>query len=187
MSHINLQLPLDKNLMHELKVGQWVYLSGSMVTARDAALRKINDLISENKKPSVDFAGQLIYFVGPTPPAEGEAIGSAGPTTSNRMESYMTALLEAGAVGFMGKGPLSSGAVSEVQRQGALYLAAVGGAGAFYGSKIKGAALLAFEELGPEAIYSLHVEAFPAVVAIDLHGGNLFEEGPKAYVKKEEA
>ncbi len=187
MSHINLQLPLDKNILHELKVGQWIYLSGSLVTARDAALRKINDFIAETKKPPVDFAGQLLYFVGPTPPAAGEAIGSAGPTTSNRMESFMPALLESGVVGFMGKGPLSSGAVAEVQRHGALYLAAVGGAGAYYGSKIKGAALLAFEELGPEAIYSLHVENFPAVVALDLHGGNLFEEGPKAYVKHEEA
>lgn len=187
MSYIDLALPIDKNKMQELKVGQWINLSGTLVTARDAALRKINDLIDEGKQPPVDFSSQLIYFVGPTPPADGEAIGSAGPTTSKRMEHYMAALFNTGIIGVMGKGPLSKSAVAQVQHHGAIYLAAAGGAGAYYGSKIKGAAIEAFEELGPEAIYTMHVEKFPAVVAIDLHGNNLFEEGPKAYVKTEDS
>jgi len=185
MSRLEIKLPLDKNLLHELKVGQWIELSGSLLTARDAALKKINELIEEGKQPPVDFSGHLIYFVGPTPPAEGEAIGSAGPTTSKRMEQHMTALFKSGIIGVMGKGPLSKSAVSEIQRHGAVYLAATGGAGAYYGSKIKGAAVEAYEELGPEAIYSMHVEKFPAVVAVDLHGGNLFEEGPKAYLRED--
>lgn len=176
-----LHLPLDPKAVDELAIGQWVNLSGSLITARDAALRRIYNLLLEYKKPPVDLRDQLIYFVGPTPAAPGEQIGSAGPTTSRRMEPYLPALLAAGVKAVMGKGPLSKNMVAEFQRHGAIYLAAAGGAGAYYGSKVRGALVVAYEELGPEAVYSLMVENFPAVVAIDLKGGDLFEAGPKSH------
>lgn len=185
MNRVELNLPLDKKSLSELKTGQWVELNGNLLTGRDAALMKIDELMRENKQPPINFKDQLLYFVGPTPASEGEVIGSAGPTTSTRMEKYFKHILAAGVVAFMGKGPLSTSAVTELHRHGAVYFAAAGGAGAFYGSKIKGAAVEAYEELGPEAIYNMRVEKFPVVVAIDLHGGNLFEDGPKYYLKEE--
>ena len=184
MSATWLKLPLDPLVLRDLKVGQWVNLSGTLYTARDAALKRIFDLEADNKQPPVDLKGQMIYFVGPTPPAPGEAVGAAGPTTSRRMEHFIPALIEAGVSGIMGKGPLSQSAVKELQRKSAIYLAAAGGAGAFYGSKVRGAAVTAYEELGPDAIYCMHIENFPAVVAIDLEGGDLFEQGPKTYRKE---
>ncbi|MEW6517351.1 MAG: FumA C-terminus/TtdB family hydratase beta subunit [candidate division FCPU426 bacterium] len=180
-----LQLPLDPKAVEELAVGQWVNLSGPLITARDAALKRIYNLLLEYKKPPVDLQNQLVYFVGPTPAAPGEQIGSAGPTTSRRMEPYLPSLLSAGVKAVMGKGPLSEGMVAEFHRRGAIYLAAAGGAGAYYGSKVRGAMVMAYEELGPEAVYSLMVDNFPAVVAIDLKGGNLFEQGPKAYFREQ--
>lgn len=184
MSAIWLQLPLDPKVLRELTAGQWVNLSGSLYTGRDIALARINDLLLEGKIPPVNLKGQLIYFMGPTPAAPGAAIGAAGPTTSQRMEAYLPALLQAGVTGIMGKGPLSGGAVSELIRHGAVYLSAAGGAGAFYGSKIQGATIVAYEELGPEAIYCLRVENFPAVVAVDLKGNDIFVKGPQAYRKE---
>lgn len=176
-----MQLPFDHKAMEEFAVGQWINLSGSLITARDAALKRIYELLLEYKKPPVDLKDQLIYFVGPTPAAPGEQIGAAGPTTSQRMEPYLPALLSAGVKAVMGKGPLSPGMAAEFQRRGAIYLAAAGGAGAYYGSKVLGSLVVAYEELGPEAVFSLKVDNFPAVVAIDLKGGNLFEQGPHAY------
>lgn len=184
MSSKWLKLPLQVSELKTLKIGQWVNLSGPLYTARDAALKRIHALVTEGKTPPVDFKDQLVYFVGPTPPAPGEPVGSAGPTTSRRMEPFLPAMMDAGVVAIMGKGPLSKQMVNELQRQGVIYLSAAGGAGAFYGSRVHGAAVVAYEELGPEAIYSLKVENFPAVVAIDLNGGDLFEQGPKDYRKE---
>ena len=142
--------------------------------------------LQPNRTASVIKASalNLIYFVGPTPPAPGEPVGSAGPTTSRRMEPFLPSVLEAGVVAVMGKGPLSSQMVSEFQRRGVVYLSAAGGAGAYYGSRVHGAAVVAYEELGPEAIYSMKVENFPAVVALDLKGGDLFAQGPEAFRKE---
>jgi fumarate hydratase subunit beta len=183
MSAIWTKLPLDPKIVHELSIGQWINLSGSLYTARDAALARISDLILEGKNPPVNLKGQLIYFVGPTPPAPGEVVGAAGPTTSNRMERYFPALIQAGVIALMGKGPLSPGAVEELTRHGVVYLSAAGGAGAYYGSKVKGAAVVAYEELGPEAIYCLHIENFPAVVSIDITGKDIYQTGPRQYLK----
>lgn len=184
MSGVWLQLPLDKKALQDIKIGEWVNLTGSLYTARDEALKRIHALVTEGKQPPIDLKEQLIYFVGPTPPAPGEPVGSAGPTTSRRMEPFLPAILDAGVVAVMGKGPLSKTTVADFQRRGVIYLSAAGGAGAFYGAKVHGAAVVAYEELGPEAIYSLKVENFPVVVAIDLKGGNLFEQGPQAYRKE---
>ncbi|MBN1594632.1 fumarate hydratase C-terminal domain-containing protein [candidate division FCPU426 bacterium] len=184
MSSVWLTLPLDSAAVQNLRIGEWVNLSGPLYTARDAALQRIHDLLLEGKQPPIDLKGRCIYFVGPTPPAPGESVGSAGPTTSRRMEPFLPLLLDAGVSGVIGKGPLSGHIVAEFQRRGVLYLSAAGGAGAYYGSKIYGAAVAAYEDLGPEAVYSIKVENFPAVVAVDLKGGDLFEEGPKAYRKE---
>lgn len=186
MSAVWLSLPLDRKALRALRIGEWVNLSGTMYTARDSALARMNDLFLDGKTPPVDLQGQLVYFVGPTPPAPGEVIGAAGPTTSRRMERFLPGLLQAGVLAIMGKGPLSPGAVQELTRYGALYLSAAGGAGAYYGTKIKGASVAAYEDLGPEAVYSLRVENFPAVIAVDLQGGDLFTEGPKAYQSSSE-
>lgn len=183
MNAVALHLPPDLAALGKLSSGQWVNLSGPLYTGRDAALSRIYDLLLEGRMPPVELQGQLIYFVGPTPPAPGEVIGSAGPTTSRRMERFLPALLQAGVKAFMGKGPLSTGAVAELVRYGAIYLSAAGGAGAFYGSRVHGAAVVAYAELGPEAMYSLHVENFPAVVAVDSQGRDLFVTGPDHYRK----
>jgi fumarate hydratase subunit beta len=184
MSALWLSLPFDRKALRDLTIGQWVNLTGSLYTGRDTALGRIHDLLLEGKTPPINLAGQLLYFVGPTPPAPGEVVGAAGPTTSRRMERFLPALLQAGVVAVMGKGPLSSGAVNELTRHGAIYLSAAGGAGAFYGSKVRGAAVAAYGELGPEAMYGLQVENFPAVVAVDLKGRDLFQEGPASYRKE---
>lgn len=181
MSATWLSLPLDKKLIHDLAIGQWVNLTGTLYTGRDSALARINELLLEGKTPPVELKGQLLYFVGPTPAAPGEAIGAAGPTTSQRMERFLPALLQAGVVAVMGKGPLSPGAIAELNRWGAIYLSAAGGAGAYYGSKVRGATVAAYAELGPEAMYCLRVENFPAVVAVDLRGNDIFTKGPAAY------
>jgi len=181
MSEKILKLPLEANQVRELKAGQWVNLSGHLYTGRDATLKRVCDTIAESKTPPVDFKGQLLYFVGPTPPAPGEPIGAAGPTTSRRMESFIPTMIKAGIVGIMGKGPLSESTMAELKRHGVIYLAAAGGAGAFYGSKVHGAAVMAYEDLGTAAIYSMQVEKFPAVVALDVEGRDLFSEGPKEY------
>jgi fumarate hydratase subunit beta len=183
MSAVWLSLPLDQKALKDLTYGQWVNLSGSLYTGRDAALSRVNDLLLDGKTPPIDLKGQLLYFVGPTPAAPGEAIGAAGPTTSRRMERFLPALVRAGVAAVMGKGPLSQGAVTELVRHGVVYLSAAGGAGAYYGSRVKGSTVVAYAELGPEAIYSLNVENFPAVVAVDLKGNDLYAEGPKSYRK----
>jgi len=181
MSFVPLNLPPDNKIMKELHIGQWVHLNGPLYTGRDAALSRIYELLLEGHTPPVELQGQVIYFVGPTPPAPGEIIGSAGPTTSRRMERFLPALLQAGVKAFMGKGPLSPGAVAELTRYGAIYLSAAGGAGAYYGSKVHGATISAYEELGPEAVYLLRVEDFPAMVAVDAEGNDLFRTGPETY------
>jgi fumarate hydratase subunit beta len=183
MNARRLVLPLDKKMLQELTYGQWVNLNGSLYTGRDAALSRVNDLLLESKNPPVDLMGQLLYFVGPTPAAAGEASGAAGPTTSRRMERFLPALVRAGVAAIMGKGPLSPGTVAELTRYGVVYFSAAGGAGAYYGSRVKGSTLVAYAELGPEAIYGLNVENFPAVVAVDLQGNDLYAEGPKLYRK----
>jgi fumarate hydratase subunit beta len=178
-----LKLPVDPCALTNLSIGQWVNLSGSLYTARDAALKRVLHLVTEGHLPPVDFKGQTIYFVGPTPAAPGEPVGAAGPTTSRRMEKFIPILMELGVAAVIGKGPLSAPMLSEFQRNGVIYFSAAGGAGAFYGSKIRGSAVVAYEELGPEAMYCMHVENFPVVVAVDLKGGDLFAQGPQAYRK----
>jgi len=178
-----LKLPLERHALEELRIGQWVNLSGQLYTARDAALMRVQALVDEGRVPPVDLKGQVVYFVGPTPPAPGEPVGAAGPTTSRRMARFIPTLVETGVAAVIGKGPLTPEMLAEIQRAGIVYFSAAGGAGAFYGSKIHGSAVVAYEDLGPEAIYSMHVENFPVVVAVALKGGALFAQGPQAYRK----
>jgi fumarate hydratase subunit beta len=173
--------PLDDSVVRELKAGDRVLITGTIYTARDAAHRRMVDLIEQNKDLPVELAGQIIYYVGPTPASPGRATGSAGPTTSSRMDRYTPAILSRGARALIGKGDRSDEVGEALREHGAVYLAAVGGAGALLAQSIKAAEPVAWPELGAEAIYRMEVEDFPAIVVIDSHGGNLYSEGRGSY------
>jgi len=177
-------LPLQEEEIKQLKMGEQIYLSGTMYGARDAAHKKILETLAKGEKPPVNLAGETIYYVGPCPARPGQVIGSAGPTTSGRMDAYTPALLQLGLKGMIGKGERSEDILLEMQKRGAVYLAAVGGAGALLSQCIKKAEVVAYPELGPEAIWSLTVEDFPVVVIIDIQGNNLYREGPKQYARR---
>lgn len=159
-----LALPLDKDAIKELNIGDRVALSGEMLVMRDAAHAKIRDMIAANEALPVDFAGQCIYYMGATPATEGRPIGSAGPTTSKRMDSMTPMLIERGLIATVGKGERSQEVYDALRSAGGIYFAAIGGAGAYYSTCIKKCELLAFPDLLSEAIYRIAVENFPAVV-----------------------
>ncbi len=159
-----LTLPLDKEAVKELNIGDKVMLSGEMLVMRDAAHTKIRDMIAKKEALPVDFAGQCIYYMGATPATGGRPIGSAGPTTSKRMDSMTPMLIERGLIATVGKGERSQEVYDALRGAGGVYLAAIGGAGAYYATCIKQCELLAFPELLSEAIYKITVENFPAVV-----------------------
>lgn len=173
--------PLPDSVIRELNAGDEVLVTGTIYTARDAAHRRLVRLIEQGEQLPVDLEGQVIYYTGPTPPPPGKATGSAGPTTSSRMDLYTSALLECGLKAVIGKGDRSDGVAAALQRHGAVYLAAVGGAGALLAETVVSAEAVAYPELGPEAIYRLKVEAFPAIVVIDTRGGNLYQSGRSRY------
>lgn len=166
---------LSKEDIVTLKAGDIVLISGTLFTARDAAHKKLFDLIKKNIKLPLDLKNQIIYYVGPTPPRPGKVIGSAGPTTSSRMDKYTPALLDLGLKGMIGKGKRSLSVRDAIIKNKAVYFATYGGAGAFLSKKIKSSEIIAYPELGTEAIRKLEVEDFPAVVAIDSKGGVLNE------------
>ena len=179
---IKLTTPLTNEEVEKLKVGDSVSITGVLFTGRDAAHKRLTDLLAENKELPVDFAGQLIYYVGPSPAREGLPIGSAGPTTSYRMDPYAPALISGvGLKGMIGKGEMGPEVVAAMQKHKAVYLAAVGGAAALIAKSIKKAEVVAYDDLGAEAIRKLEVEDFPAIVAQDCHGGNIYNEGRKKY------
>jgi fumarate hydratase subunit beta len=174
--------PLDDNDVDGLRAGDMVTINGVMYTARDAAHRRLDSMIGRGEKLPVDLAGQIIYYTGPTPASPGRATGSAGPTTSARMDDYTPALLAAtGIKALMGKGDRSMAVVEALQKSKSVYLAAVGGAGALLGERITRAEVVAWPELGTEAIHRLEVAGFPAVVAIDSFGSSIYESGRKTY------
>ncbi len=179
-----LTTPLTVDQTRELKAGDIVYLSGFIYSARDAAHKKLADLIEAGKELPFDLKGSVIYFVGPTPPKPGDPIGSAGPTTSYRMDSYSPIMLENGSLGMIGKGKRNQAVKDACKEFGGIYFGATGGAGALLGKQIKSAEVIAYPELGPEAIRKLEVENFPVTVINDTYGADLYQMGREKYEVK---
>jgi len=175
--------PLSDETIADLKAGDQVLLTGVVYTARDAAHKRLITLIKEGKALPIDLRGQVIYYVGPAPAKPGDPIGSAGPTTSMRMDPYAPTLMEHGMKGMIGKGMRSKEVRDAMVRHRAVYLAAVGGAAALVAKTIKWAEVVAYEDLGPEAIRKLYVEDLPLFVIDDIHGDDLYEQGVAKYRK----
>jgi len=183
MADIRLKTPLDEQTVLKLHAGDRVLISGTIYTARDAAHKRMIDLINQGKEMPFNIKGQIIYYVGPTPPKPGAAIGSAGPTTSTRMDAFTPTLLSKGLKGMIGKGLRSQAVRDAIKQYNGVYFAAVGGAAAVISKSIKSSKLIAFEDLGTEAIRELVVEDFPAVVINDCYGRDLYLEGKNNYLK----
>jgi fumarate hydratase subunit beta len=179
----NLTTPLRDSDIAALHSGDNVNITGYIFTARDAAHKKMVDLIEKGQKLPFEPAGQVIYFAGPAPTPPGRVIGSAGPTTSGRMNKYSPIMLSAGLKGMIGKGEMGSEVAEALKKYKGVYFVATGGAGALIAKRITEAEIMAYEELGPEAIRRLKVVDFPVIVAQDCHGGNIFIEGVKKYQK----
>jgi fumarate hydratase subunit beta len=176
-----IKLPLTAEAIQELRAGEGVLLNGPLITARDAAHQRIIAALDAGTELPVAFQGETIYYVGPCPTPPGRTIGSAGPTTSGRMDSYTPRLLKLGMKGMIGKGQRSPEVIRAMVRFGAVYFAAMGGAGALIAKAIQSAAVIAYSDLGPEAIHRLIVADFPAIVAIDAQGTDLYQTGRAAY------
>ena len=177
----HLKLPMDKEAVWDLKAGEPVLLSGILYAARDAAHRRLFEAICQNQELPIPLEGQAIYYVGPCPAPPGRVIGSAGPTTSGRMDAYTPSLIERGLRVMIGKGLRSVEVIEAMQKFGAVYLAAIGGAGAMLAQCIMESEIVAYPELGPEAIRRMRVEQFPAVVAIDARGNDCYQIGRAQY------
>ena len=170
-----IQIPIKEQEIEELKIGDSVYLSGTIYVARDAAHKRMQEMLDENKELPFDVKNNIIYYMGPSPAREGRPIGSAGPTTSGRMDRYAPTLLNLGLKGMIGKGKRSKEVKEAVIRNKAAYFAAIGGAGALLSKAIKKSEIIAFEDLGAEAILKLEVKDFPVIVVMDSHGNDLYE------------
>ena len=173
---IKVSTPLTDSVISELRAGDRVLINGVLFGARDAVHKKLAELIQKGSELPFDISGQIIYYVGPTPSRPGEVIGSAGPTTSYRMDPYTPALLSAGLKGMLGKGVRSKEVVEKIAEHRAVYFGAIGGLGALLSQKIKKAEAVAYKELGPEALWKFEVEDFPAIVINDVYGGDWYEE-----------
>jgi len=173
--------PLSDNVVQDLRAGDEVLISGVIYAARDAAHKRMVDLLSKGERLPFDIEGQIVYYAGPTPTRPGEVIGSAGPTTSYRMDPYAPLLIQHGLKGMIGKGQRTEPVVEAMKKFKAVYFAAVGGAGALIARAVKSNKIVAYEELGPEAVRMLEVVDFPVIVAQDCYGGDLFVEGVKKY------
>jgi fumarate hydratase subunit beta len=167
--------PLTLPKVEELQAGDYVYITGTIYTARDAAHQRMYETIQQGKAIPMNVEEQIIYYLGPTPEREGQVIGSAGPTTSSRMDKYTPLLLDHGLKGMIGKGIRSKEVIESMIKNRAVYFAAVGGAGALLARKIKASRVIAYDDLGTEAIRELYVEDFPVIVVIDCNGNNLYE------------
>jgi len=181
MAEKRITTPLTNDVIRSLRSGDRVLITGIIYTGRDAAHKRLVERLKAGQELPVDLRGQIIYYVGPAPAKPGQAIGSAGPTTSYRMDSYTPALLEYGLKGMIGKGSRDKQAREAMVRYGAVYFAAVGGAGALIAKSIKKARVVAYEDLGAEAIHEFTVEDFPCIVVNDVYGNDLYEEGVKQY------
>jgi fumarate hydratase subunit beta len=181
----HLKTPLSEEEVRKLKAGDIVMLSGTLYTARDAAHKRIVELIEKNEKLPFEIKGSAIYYVGPTPPKPGDPIGSAGPTTSYRMDSFAPILLKHGNRAMIGKGKRNQNVKDACKEFGGVYLGATGGAGALLGKKIKSAKVIAYPELGPEAVREIEVEDFPVTVINDTYGNDLYQMGREQYEAKD--
>ena len=176
--------PLSESDVLALRAGDRVLISGTLLAARDEAHRRLFALLQEGRELPVDVKGQIIYYVGPAPARPGEVIGTAGPTTAGRMDAYAPALIAAGVKGMLGKGARSPEVMEAMRVHKAVYFAAVGGIGALLRKHVKSNNIIAYEELGPEALRRLEVEGLPAFVVNDCYGGDLYEEARRAYERK---
>ena len=170
-----LEFPFTKEKMKDLKSGDYVYISGVIYTARDAAHKRMYEALHNGEQLPIDLKDNLIYYMGPSPAREGRPIGSAGPTTSSRMDKYAPELLDLGQAGMIGKGKRNQDVKESLQKNGAVYFAAVGGAGALLSKAIVSSELVAYDDLGTEAIRKLMVKDFPVIVVIDSEGNDLYE------------
>ncbi len=170
-----IQAPITREIAKELRAGDMVYITGTVYTARDAAHKRMSEALAEGKDLPFDIKGNVIYYMGPSPAREGRPIGSAGPTTASRMDKYAPQLLDLGLVGMIGKGRRSPEVIEAMKRNGAVYFAAIGGAGALLSKAIVESEVIAYDDLGTEAIRKLKVSRFPAIVVIDSLGNNLYE------------
>jgi fumarate hydratase subunit beta len=183
MAEHKLTTPLSDEDVKKLKAGDTVFLSGAIYTGRDAAHKRLVDLMEKGESLPVDFKGQVIYYVGPAPAKPGQAIGSAGPTTSYRMDPYAPALIAIGLKGMIGKGPRGESVVDAMKKHTAVYLAATGGAAALIAKSVTKCEVIAYEDLGAEAIRKMEVKDMPLIVAQDCYGGNQFADGVKQYAR----
>ena len=179
---ISITAPLTREAARQLKAGDSCLISGVIYTARDAAHKRLCELAAQGKPFPMEMQDAVIYFVGPTPAKEGQAIGSAGPTTSYRMDAYSPTMIAQGQTGMIGKGKRNDDVIAAMKEHGAVYFGAIGGCGALLSKCIKKAEVIAYDDLGAEAIRRLEVEDFPVVVIIDSQGNNLYETGRKAYL-----
>lgn len=173
--------PMSREVAATLSAGDYVYITGTIYVARDAAHQRMYEALRAGEALPVDVKGNIIYYMGPSPAREGRPIGSAGPTTASRMDKYAPELLDLGLTGMIGKGKRSQAVADAVIRNGAVYFAAVGGAGALLAQRIKKSEVIAYDDLGPEAIRKLEVENFPVIVVMDSKGNNLYETAVEEY------
>ena len=178
-----MSFPADKAELSKLRAGDKLTVSGTIYTARDAAHKRLTELIASGEELPLDIRGAAIYYAGPTPEKPGQVIGSCGPTTSGRMDAYAPGLLDRGLTVMIGKGDRNAAVIDAIVRNGAVYLAAMGGAGALMGSCVKAARIVCYEDLGCEAIRELKVENMPLTVVIDSQGNDLYKSGPEAYLR----
>lgn len=178
-----IKVPLSDEAARSLQSGDYVYLTGTIYTARDAAHKRMYEALSKGGELPIDMANNVIYYMGPSPAREGRPIGSAGPTTASRMDKYAPSLLDLGLKGMIGKGKRSQEVKDAIVRNGAVYFAAVGGAGALLSRSIIASEVIAYDDLGTEAIRRLEVKDFPVIVVIDAQGNNLYETAISEYKK----
>lgn len=179
-----ISVPINKKEIEKLKSGDYVYISGIIYTARDAAHKRMQETLNKGNELPIEMMDNIIYYMGPSPARDGRTIGSAGPTTASRMDKYAPELLDMGLCGMIGKGKRSQAVKEAIVRNGAVYLAAVGGAGALLSKSIIKSEIVAYDDLGTEAIRKLEVENFPAIVVIDKDGNDLYETAIKEYCKE---
>ena len=184
MAHYDLHTSELENMITNLKSGDTVSITGTIYTSRDAAHKKLFELLDAGDELPFELEGAAIYYAGPTPGHSGRPVGACGPTTSGRMDGFAPRLIQLGLTCMIGKGERDEGVIEAMKKFGAVYLCAVGGAGAIVAKAIKEAEVIAFDELGCESVKRMTVENFPATVAIDTYGNNLFETGRKEYSKK---
>ena len=178
--------PIEKEAARSLRAGDFVYIDGTIYTARDAAHKRMIEALEKGETLPIDMDGTVIYYMGPSPAREGRPIGSAGPTTASRMDKYAPALLDLGLRGMIGKGKRNAAVVDAIIKNGAVYFAAVGGAGALLSRSIISSETIAYDDLGTEAIRRLEIQDFPVIVVVDSEGNNLYETAILQYAKKNE-